>query len=197
MNAETTGRELLEFASLSTQQKRRYIYMRQEGQSHNIAMMLATQSFPGVRTDSTFNIGRCNGNQFESQPEMGDYYRKVAEEHGVSTTGKTYLAQLAEFPGDPMAWVSGRGDVLSVCRERGYDCDGAVKFKGGDREPTPDVEIAEDLVSNEVDGLLEANPGARREDLIEHITNLRTGKIDPHELRVADPDPGDSEIDFS
>ena len=189
--------ERLAVAALGFDQIKRYYLMRISGESHNMALVLASRSFPGVRTDNTFNIGRCNGNQFESQPQMGDYYRSVAESHGVSTTGKTYIAQLAEFPGDPKAWVSGRGDVERVCAERGYDCEGSVSFKSGDRDPSPDVSIAPDLVDREVDELLEVNPGARREDLVEHVTALRSGSIDPNPIRVKEPVPEDDDIDFS
>ena len=56
-----------------------------------------------VQIGADFNKGRVNGNQFEHVPVLGDYSRKLAEDAGVSTTGKTYTRGPAEFPGDPTA----------------------------------------------------------------------------------------------
>jgi hypothetical protein len=110
-----------------------YSRMRNLGESHAMAEMLALKTFPAVRgLDSDFNKGRCNGNQFEQTPGMGNLYRSMAEAAGVSTTGKQYMHGLAEFPGDPGAWVNGTGDVLRIAKERGFNVQGAVEYT-----PTP------------------------------------------------------------
>lgn len=161
-----------------------YVQLRMAGESHGIAEVLATRSFPGVRTDSEFNKGRCNGNQFEHHPGLGDYYRGVAEAEGQSTTGKTYISQLARYPGDPEAWVSGRGDVERVCRDRGWGCSGAgVEIKTGDRKPADDVKIAPDIIEREVTEYIESHPGERlsREGVREKLLPILsgdTGQID-------------------
>lgn len=85
---------------------------------------------PAVMTDSVFLEGHANGNQFENTPSLGDFYAREAKAQGVDTKGKVYLSGLASHPGDPRAWVSGRGDVRKVCEERGWHCEGAVNVKG-------------------------------------------------------------------
>jgi hypothetical protein len=158
--------------------------MREAGESHNISEMLATQDFPGTRTDREFNQGRCNGNQFEKTPGLGDYYKARAEAAGVNTTGKTYLSGLASFPGDPTAWVSDRHDVLRVCREKGFKCSGAVDYTPPEAEPIPDVPIAEDIVEREVDAYMANDPGERRADVEERVTAMLTGSVDANPLLV-------------
>jgi hypothetical protein len=167
----------------------RYCRMRIDGQSHRMAVMLATRSFPGVRTDATFNEGRCNGNQFEAHPALGDQYRRIADASGVSTTGKWYCSGLADYPGDPTAWVSDRGDVLRVARLKGYKVSGAVEYDPGPRDPMPDVPIADDILQDAIEGALEDDPGQRREDVEDRMFQLLTGAVDPNPLRVSDPPP--------
>lgn len=157
----------------------RYEAMVAAGQSPRMAEMLALGAFPGVRTDATFNKGRCNGNQFEQSPWIGDRYREVAESMGCNTTGKFYMNQLAEFPGDPAAWVSGRGDVERVCLERGYSCDGAVNVKSQPRakEEPGGYRVDPALIRREVDEIMAENAGARREDVEERVRDLREGRV--------------------
>ena len=101
--------------------------------TQNMAEVLATRSFPGTRTDAEFMKGRYSGDQFAHAPWLGDYYRKVAEGHGVNPAGKYYCAGLADFPGDPTAWIDGRGDVERVAREKGYKVSGMVEYQPGER----------------------------------------------------------------
>ncbi len=99
--------------------------------------MLASGKPPRAVTDDTFraNQGNANGGQFADDPHVGDFYKSVAAKAGVSTTGKTYLGGLAEYPGDPEAWVDSRGDVKRVCEKRGWGCEGAVTTKLDQVEP--------------------------------------------------------------
>lgn len=164
----------------------RYEELRANGESHSFAEILACKAFPGLKTDSVWNEGRCNGNQFETCQPRGDWYRRKAEEAGVSTTGKTYLSSLAEFPGDPKAWVSDRGDVLRVAKEKGFRAEGFVNYRPPEVEPIPTVPIAPELVEREVSEILESNPGARHDDVRERVVELRTGQVDPNPLLVQD-----------
>src|SRR5271154_7062156 len=93
-----------------------------EGTSPVLAEMFALGQPPMSNTDREFLAGTENGRQFEGQEEVGDYYRQEATKAGVNTTGKVYKNGLARFPGDPEAWVSGRGDVQRVIEERGWNC---------------------------------------------------------------------------
>lgn len=164
-----------------------YWTMRFRGEGHKFAEMMATRSFPRLNTDATFNRGRCNGNQFADKPGLGDYYRGMAEAAGVATTGKHYCSGLADFPGDPTAWIADRHDVLRIAKAKGYRVRGDVEYDPGEREPMPDVAIAPDIVNEFVDEYMELDSGERRGDVEERLVGLLTGAVDPHPLRVQDP----------
>jgi len=103
---------------------------------------------PAAMTDREFLEGHCNGSQFEKTPHIGDLYARQARAAGVDPKGKVYKAGLARFPGDPQAWVSGRGDVERICRERGWHAEGAVKVQGRKFHHEP-VDLDESLVEAE------------------------------------------------
>lgn len=161
---------------VNEEQMRHYFKCRKNGCSHKLAEMLAIGQPPGSNTDKEFLEGRENGRQFQDTPELGDHYARVARAHGQSTTGKVYLSGLAEFPGDPRAWVSGRGDVQRVVEERGWGCEGAVHIK-----PTWVAEpsgggIAKELVDDELRSVLERVPDPAHvdiQDLREQIVERR------------------------
>lgn len=113
-----------------------YCECREQGTSHVLAEMFALASPPMSNTDREFLEGRCNGNQFTGQEWVADRLKKQAEELGQSTTGKVYVSGLARFPGDPEAWVSGRGDVQRTLERRGWGSEGAVNVEARDR-PKP------------------------------------------------------------
>lgn len=169
-----------------TRRAARYIQCRLNGCSHRLAEMLAARKFPALKTDSTFNAGRCNGNQFEDVPGLGDHYKKIAEAAGVSTTGKYYCSGLADFPGDPTAWVSDRGDVLRVAREKNLNVDGDVTHRASEREPIPDIDVADDLIDREVAEILDEDPTRDRMEVREEVRRLRSGEVDPNPLLVSD-----------
>lgn len=139
---------------------------------------------PACMTDNVFLEGHANGNQFAGTPKIGDHYKKVAEAHGQNVKGKVYLAGLAAFPGDPRAWVSGRGDVQKVCEERGWNCTGAVKCTPAEvAPPMPSVHLADDIVQNEVNEIIAAEPEAesQREEITEKVRKVRKPHWSPSE----------------
>jgi hypothetical protein len=135
-----------------------YVAMRLDGATHAMADMLASRMPPMSNTDREFLEGHCNGNQFEKTPEVGDWYAKEAKAAGVDITGRVYINSLASRPGDPEAWVSGRGDLERVVRERNWSCQGSSNIKGHEQEGPPDVRIADDLVESRMIDRLEADP---------------------------------------
>jgi hypothetical protein len=151
-----------------------YLHCRMNRQSHTIAEMCALQVSPGIMgTDSNFMEGHCNGNQFEKHPEIGDFYRREAEKAGVSTTGKVYLSSLASRPGDPEAWVSGRGDVTRVVNERNWNCDGAVKRQAvRGIEGTEDVGVADNILTGRAKELV-AKGELQKKDVKEYKEKLK------------------------
>ena len=113
--------------------------------------MLVSGTPPSSKTDREFLMGTENGRQFQHRPEIGNYYRSVAEKRGQRVQGKKYISQLARFPGDPEAFVSGRGDVQKVCEQRGWGSGGLVDAKVRPREEAAQpVDVASDIVDREV-----------------------------------------------
>lgn len=133
-----------------------YVAMRLDGEGHRMAEMLALQTPPMSNTDREFLEGHCNGSQFEKMPYIGDYYAKVARQHGADITGKVYLSGLARFPGDPLAWVAGKGDAERVLDKNGWGSEGAISRKVSNVADTMGCAVAEDLVQDEILDRLEA-----------------------------------------
>lgn len=174
--------------SMSWDAFERYVAMRHDGQSHNIAFMLATKSFPGAKTDSIFNWGKFSGFKENGCHKKELHYRTEAEKKGYSTTGKWYCGSLARYAGDPEAFIDSRSDVLRICKKNNYTIlDGYVQYKGHQSAPKPDIEVAPALIAREVNEVMATHPGAKREDVYERIYNLRTGKVNPNAPRVKTP----------
>lgn len=159
--------------------QRAYEEMRSRGVSHTLAEMLALRQPPMSNTDREFLEGHCCGNQFEKVPWLGDYYKKIAERAGVNVTGKVYKSSLAAYPGDPRAWVSSRDDVRRICEERGWGCEGAVRVPlRRDVEP-PDIAVADDILEDRVQDMIDANPELALRDRNELKEEVKE-KIKPH-----------------
>lgn len=131
--------------------------------------MLERQQGPTLMTDAVFMEGRCNGNQFEKSPAIGDWYKGQATAAGVDTTGRVYLSGLAAYPGDPRAWVGSRGEVQKVVEERGWNCRGAVNVAstepGGTQCDEKRQPVAEDLVQEAVMEAVVKNPELAEKDV--------------------------------
>lgn len=144
--------------------------------------MFASRQAPQSKTDREFLRGHCNGNQFEEHQGLGDYYERVARAHGVDPKGKVYLGSLAEYPGDPRAWVDGRGDVQRVVEERGWQCSGAVNVKA--REPLDgpkEVGVAPDIVAAKVqDHLAALDPRERKAVDTVELSEKVAEELKPH-----------------
>lgn len=144
-----------------------YAAQRLDGAGHNFAEMVCLSAPPMSNTDREFLEGRggCY-DQFEGLPFVGQHYKRLADEAGVSTTGQVYLNGLARFPGDPEAWVSGRGDVKRRIEERGWSCQGSVNVaaRSPDAAPAPDVAVADDILDDAVCARLENDPDLARLD---------------------------------
>lgn len=141
-----------------------YEKMIAEGQSHNMAEMLALQAAPQIGgTDSQFMKGRFHKDQFEKDPKAGEFYRAKAKAAGVSTKGKWYQHNLAAYPGDPEAWVSGTGDVKRICEKRNIECDGLVKHKAHEETAYDDgpYRPADDLIMEDLALEVQKNPDLR------------------------------------
>ncbi|HUT60885.1 MAG TPA: hypothetical protein VNA25_23810 [Phycisphaerae bacterium] len=138
----------------------RYEMMREDGQSHNIAEMCAFQEFPGVETESTFNEGISETDGFDMgspfDRALFQKYKKHAQKAGIPTGNCRYYAQVARFPGDPLAWVKSKDEVKDRCRRNGWaargggvDCD----FRGDiidDEKASIDPKLVKDHTNQEI-----------------------------------------------
>jgi hypothetical protein len=164
-----------------------YMDCRMNGESRKMAAMFATRSFPGLKTDSIFNEGRFSGDSGRISVEQ-QWLRAKAEEAGVSTAGKYYMRGLADFPGDPTAWVSDRSDVLRIAKAKNMTVHGYVEHQAREVEPTPDVPLADDIVEREVDEVMSYGLNIPREQLREEAFANRSGAVDNHDLLVGNYD---------
>lgn len=163
----------------------RYENMRLAGESHNISDMLAHRKFAAVKSDAVFNEGKFSGDSGKIGPEQ-KWLQEQAKLQGISTNGKWYCRGLADFPGDPTAWVDGRGDVMRIAAEKNMTVHGYVEHKGHEADPGNDEVIADDIIESEVADMLDAHPGADAEQVRDAVYQLRTGQVDPNPLLVQD-----------
>lgn len=123
-----------------------YDKMISDGQSPNMAAMLASQSPPGVRnTDSCFSK-RENERMSAMSDEHLESVVKIAKRAGINTHGKTYNGQLGKYD-DPSAWVSSTNDVKHSAIKNGLDIDGMVKVNGY-KGPKKKIRLAKDIVDD-------------------------------------------------
>lgn len=112
---------------------------------------------PLLKTNTTFMSGAKTG--MEQLEGTTDYVRKVyakqAAAAGVSTQGKIYQGGLARFPGDPMAWCSDIDEFKTKVKLRGAECE-AFGIKAREVEPTEKPVIAEDILDERVEKLVES-----------------------------------------
>lgn len=133
-----------------------YERMRENGQSHNMAEILAFRKCPSLKTDTRFQA------RIDKTPPVPPAYRKIAKKAGVDTSDKQYFTQLARYPGDPTAWQSDRSSIKRICEERGWSCEGAITVKKEHEIPEDDgpYTVAESLVDQEVQRIQTLDPGA-------------------------------------
>jgi hypothetical protein len=168
-----------------------YMTMVFDGVKPRLAEMLAFRSFPAIRgTDSDF----MKGSHIQDS-KLDEYRHRMAQAEGVDTNGKRYIAGLANYPGDPEAWVSSTSDVRRICAARGWNCHGAVEFETPDSYPIveadkpQDCPIAPDIVDAHVAARLgEFDPREVTPDMVGEIRDYETrrlsGQIDDHQLKV-------------
>lgn len=144
-------------------------------QRESFESMLESRQPPGLRTGNEFFKGKAQGQQFAHTPKMGDMYAEEAKRQGVSITGKVYSHQLADYAGDPSAWVSDASDFASIARRKGAGC--APLGITGTKIQEPDVPLAEDIIVDEIKDRIEEDPSLNTR---KKIAELREQVIDEH-----------------
>lgn len=101
-----------EAARLRPEQFDHYMRCRSKGQSHSIALILASCRAPSMdRTDERWRLSR-------------DKHRVVGKHGKVPNAQGKYQAGLADYPGDPSAFVCSRGEARRVAASKGLTiCD--------------------------------------------------------------------------
>ncbi len=159
-----------------------YEKMRSEGTSHKLAEMFALQRPPRANDDTTWLASQSDaigGANLDGKPEMVQKaYTEPAKAAGVNIKGSVYVPGLAEFPGDPNAWVKNLSEVKSKVEKKGWGCDGAVNVKArNDGPPVADIDVAPDLVQSKAEQMIEANPDLKMSgELLEQAKDA----IKPH-----------------
>ena len=133
--------------------------MRISGGNREYALrMVGGELFPapGTCSDREFYAGKGTlADQFEGEEQILGKVVAAARDHGYNPSpNDVYTPALADFPGDPAAFVSGdaRGHIRRVCEGRGEECHGLVNVKRSEIGVAPDdgPAIAEDLVHQAV-----------------------------------------------
>ena len=137
-----------------------YVAARERGESHNMAMIVATRRAPALRTGTRW-LSRVE----DPNPSFAKRQQERARAAGMSVDGKKFLSQLANGPDDLEAWVSDDTEVRRLCEKRGW---GVAGLPGKEtmpvvpEEPDSPYEPAEDLVQAEVEGLTAGRKSAQR-----------------------------------
>lgn len=137
---------------------------------------------PGVKTDTSFLANRGSlVDQLGGDEPWARHVAREAKKHGHTVgANDVYISQLAEFPGDPKAFLhagEGRGHIERVCRERGLGCHGAVNVEGQKR-PIKTVRLAEDLVVEKVKHYRELGDTSPLPELREKVIETHGQKAD-------------------
>lgn len=153
------------------------------GNSLNLAIMFATGQGPHLSTDDTFFRGwqDSGGGQFANSGSfVQNGYLDVAKAAGVSTQGKVYMHGLAEYPGDPRAWVSTRGEMVSILKEKGWGCERLGVKARTDVAPAEIPTLAPDLVQEMVERRIVQEGIDDRELTPKKVEQLKEEAVERH-----------------
>lgn len=130
------------------------------GCTPKMAEMLASRVAPKTRGLNRsfmekFRAGHVDG--LEGITDRDYFYRK-AKEAGVSTTGKYYQHDLADYWGDPNGWISDLDEIADKCKAQNRECEGAITIKAPEAPPQKAVRLAPHLVEEELMDRIDANP---------------------------------------
>lgn len=157
-----------------------YRKLIREGQSPRFAEMAALQQPPGTKgTDRALMQGRYNHEYFGSM--TGPLARRMLQEAraaGINVSGRFYMGGLADKRGhlDPKAWIDSVADIKRVAQERDLQVQGIVDYTPPEKPPKKSVDIAPDILREQVRRELKANPKLKRGEATERVKD----RIVPH-----------------
>lgn len=123
--------------------------------------MLTTRTPPGTKnSERAFLAGR--NSLAEMSPASRMKWLRMAKRAGMSLDGKIHMNGL----GDGLdSWVSNWDEALHRYRKQDKYCvyrHGELVFQPTEKEPEPDVPLAEDIVRESVRDLVQENPSLKR-----------------------------------
>lgn len=169
-----------EIAAASPAVQEHYRKMIRDGQAARFAAMCALRQAPGAKgTDRALMQGRYAG-EWMGQMHSPLARRMVREARaaGINISGKFYMGGLADSRGhrDPAAWIDSVADIKRVAEERRLHVQGIVDYTPPEQAPRKSVDIAPDVLREQVRKEMKANPQLKRGEAIE----LAKDRIVPH-----------------
>lgn len=117
---------------------------------------------PLLKTDTALMAGaKLGSDQFHGDPKVQDAYIGNAKRAGVSIQGKQYQGGLADYPGDPNAYVSDMNELRAKIKAKGAACE-TFGIKGREVEPQQSVAVGEDILKREVRKRIKAGADPRK-----------------------------------
>ena len=142
------------------------------GPTCRLCDMFAARKAPGAVSDREFFAGRGTlEDQYGGEPWYLKKITDTAKRHGYKPSpNDIYEPQLANFPGDPSAFIpatGGRGHVKKVCERKSTTCHGLVKHtrRGPEKDPlAPEhrKSLGENVIRRLARKKLKSNPELRR-----------------------------------
>lgn len=133
----------------------------------------------GIRgTDSWFQTGWAHDDGLNGSPVRKRYYEE-AKKAGISTAGKRYRHDLANYTFDPNGWVGSIGEVYDKCRaqNRQITMGGTeeVLLRNSEGPPQEAIRLDDDLVQEAMNDELRKDPSQAA-----NMPELREKVIDKH-----------------
>jgi hypothetical protein len=142
------------------------------GGTERFAEMCALQCPPGTKgSDRAFMEGRMAGEWFNQMPKFAaDQMVAQARKAGINTAGKFYMGGIADKrgPSDPEAWVSGRDDVIRVCKKRDLEIHGTVDYVPPEK-PRKEVDINPRILREQVREEMKKHPKLSKGEATEKV----------------------------
>ncbi len=146
-----------DIAKAHPSRQRLYLHMIDKGESPMLAEMCALQQAPQINTDDTWFAAFGDlEDQFKGDARGLKQITDSAQQHGYKPMpSDVYYHGLAEFPGDPKAFIAQahgvKTHIRTVCEERGCASKGLVNVKAREPETDPlDVSFVADDISDRI-----------------------------------------------
>jgi hypothetical protein len=162
-----------------------YEQAKANGATDRLAEMLAAQQAPGARTDREFFRAHSTLDaQFKVDRHLKHYVRQAKKAGYKPNINDVYLSQLARFPGDPEAFISGgRNQIRRVLEKRGWGCEGIVDVKPSQYQPEiPDIPLGADIIKETACEMVRENPDLAKKSKRE-LTEMVIDKHAPKKKR--------------